>query len=61
MVTDTTTGKRGLRVYPYIVATDKQIKLIASAITICLFVSMIILLSCAAPDPIIKPTVTLFP
>jgi hypothetical protein len=24
-------------------------------------VSMIILLSCAAPDPIIKPTVTLFP
>ena len=61
IVTDTTTGKRGLRIYPYFEATDKQKAYIASAITIGLFVGSIILLSCAVPDPIIQPTVNIYP
>lgn len=61
IVTDTTTGKRGLRVYPYITGTAKQMRMLTAAITIALFVGSITVLSWVSPDPIIEPTVTLWP
>lgn len=61
VVTDVTTGKKGLRLFPYIEATDKQKTILAGAVAIILFAGSILFLSCQTPDPIIQPTVNLFP
>ena len=61
VVKDAATGKNGLRVWPYIYATPRQMRYIGSAITIGLFLGVIALLTSLTPDPIIEPTVTLFP
>lgn len=61
IVKDATTGKSGLRVWPYIYATERQIRYIGSAITIGLFLGSLALLTSLTPDPIIEPTLTLYP
>lgn len=61
IIHDAATGKRGLRIWPYIYATPRQIRYIGSAITIGLFLGSLMLLTSATPDPIIAPTVTLYP
>jgi hypothetical protein len=61
IVTDALTGKRGLRVWPYMVATPQQYRLMASIIAISAFLTSIVLLTSLEPDPVIKPELVLFP
>lgn len=61
VVTDVTTGKKGLRLFPYIEASDKQKTILAAATAIILFAGTVLLLSCQTPDPITHPTVNLLP
>lgn len=61
VVTDAVTGRKGLRVWPYIYATQRQMRYIGSAITIGLFLGSIALLTSLSPDPIIEPTIKLIP
>lgn len=60
-VTDTTTGKRGIRVVPYLHATKQQKQLVAAAVVFGLFLGSMMLLGSIVSDPIIKPEVVLIP
>jgi hypothetical protein len=61
VVTDSVTNKKGLRIYPYVEATEKQKTVLAAGVAIILFAGSLLFLSCQTPDPIIQPTVNLFP
>lgn len=61
IVKDTASGKRGLRVMPYLHATPEQTRLIAYAVAVGLLIGSLILLTYVAPDPIIAPTTVLIP
>ena len=61
VVTDSVTNKKGLRIYPYVEATEKQKTILAAGVAIILFAGSLLFLSCQTPDPIIQPTVHLFP
>jgi hypothetical protein len=61
IITDTHNGKKGIRVFPYWDGSDKAKTVFVTTTIIILFASSVFMLSCATPDPIIQPTVTLLP
>lgn len=60
-VTDSSSGKKGLRVWPYIHATEYQKKALVSGAIVMAFLAVIFLLASIAPDPVLRPETVLIP
>lgn len=60
-VTDSSTGKRGLRVWPYIHASEAQKRVLVSGAIVMAFLAAIFILVSIAPDPVLGPETVFIP